>query len=140
MNNSIVTKAQGEKPVPEVCCRYVLTPGDYAYSSMWGGDVSGTSCPSAGRRRGWFAGLSSCGLRRSRRWSIGVYDGVGVNGLMSSSIPICMCLNLQLFAVYIGSFVNILGRMIGCGRSRVRTVWLLSGWLCENQPEITGLY
>ena len=133
-------KAQWEKPAPGIHCRSISLPGGYAYSSMWGGEVSGFSCLSVDWRWGWFAGLSSRGLRYARRWAIGVDGGVGVSGLMILSVPMSACLNLQIFRVYIGSFVNILGRMISRERPGVLTVWLLSAWLCENQPVITGLY
>jgi hypothetical protein len=143
MNKAIVTKVQLENPAPGVHSRDVLSPGDYTYSSMWGVELSGSSIPSLGRRQGGGAGFSSCGLRCRRRWPIGVDDVVGVSGLMSSNVPICMHLNLWLFAVfavYIGSFVNIFGTIVGRGRPRDCPVRLLSGWLCENQSDITGLY
>ena len=140
MNKALVTKTQWEKPAPGGDCYYVLSSGDYAYSSIWDGEVSGGGWPSVGRRRGWFAVLSSRGLRGTRRCPRGDDGGVGVSGLMSSSVPINMRLNLQLFIVYIGSLVNTLGRMLGRVKPRVWSIWLLSGCLCENQPEITGQY
>lgn len=140
MNKIIVTKTPWEKPAPGSDCYYVRSSGDYAYSSIWGGAAAGAFWPSVGRRRGCFAVLSSCGLRGVRRCSRGVAGGVGVSGLMSSTVPINMRLNLQLFIVYSGSLVNTLGRMIGRVQPRVWSIWLLSGCLCENQPGITGQY
>ena len=140
MRNNIVTKAQWEQPAPGIPCRSILLPGGYAYSSIWGGAVSGSSCLSVGWRWDWFAGLSSRGLRYGRRWATGVDGGAGVSGLMILSVSMSACLNLQIFRVYIGSFVNILGRMIGRERPGALTVWLLSVWLCRDQPVITGLY
>jgi hypothetical protein len=140
MNKTSVTKTQGEKPTPGSDGHYVLSAGDYTYSSIWGGDASGAFGLPAGRRRGWFAVPLSRGLRAVRRCSRGVAGGVGVSGLMSSNVPINMRLSLQLFIVYIGSQENTLGRMLGRVKPRVWSIWLLSGCLCENQPEITGQY
>lgn len=140
MNKTIVTEAQREKPVPCSGFHYILSYGDYAYSSIWGGKVSGGFWPSVGRRRGWFAVLSSRGLRGIRRCSRGDDGRVGVSGLMFSNVPMNMRLHLKLFIVYIGSLIKTLGRMLGNVKPRVWSVWLLSGCLCENQPEITGQY
>lgn len=140
MSTAIVNKTRWEKPVPGVRCHSILLSGGYAYSSMCGGEVSGSSSPSVGRRRGWFAGFSSRGLRYGRRWSIDVDGAVGVSGLMTSSVPMSIYLNLQLFTVYIDSFVNILGKILARGRPGVWAAWLMPGWLRKHQPGITGLY
>lgn len=120
--------------------RHISSHEDYAYSSTWGGELSVSFAPSPGWRRGLPAGFSSCGFRYRRRWSIGVEEGVGMSGLMSSIVPMSSCLNLKSFADYIGSHVNYLGKSPGCKQAGVWTIWLLSGWLCENQPVISGLY
>jgi hypothetical protein len=139
MSKTIVNDAPWARPSPVSRCRSVISPGDYAYSSIWPGEISGSSCPSAGWRREWFAGVFFRGLRCARRCSRAVDDGVGVTGLMLSIVSISICLNLQLLIVCIGSLADILGRIIDCERSRA-WIWLSTGWLCENQPAITGLH
>jgi hypothetical protein len=117
----------------------VVLPGDYAYTSIWSGEISGASCSSAGWRRGWSAGVFSRGLRCGRRCLRAVDDGAGVTGLMLSIVSISICLKLQLLIVCIGSLADILARMISRGSLRA-WIWLSTGWLCENQPAITGLH
>lgn len=138
MSKTAATESPWARIPPGIHDRSTISPGGYAYSSIWGGEVSGSSCSPSGLRRGWRAGLSSRCLRFGCCLLITVDDVVGAGGLMLSIVSICICLNLQLFVVYIGSPVNTLGRLLACGRSRVCT-WLSPVWLCENHPDNTGL-
>ena len=116
MSKTIVNDLPWARTSPGNCWRSVILPGDYAYSSIWPGEISGASWPSAGWRRGWSAGVFFRGLRGGRRCSRAVDDGVGVTGLMLSIVFISICLNLQLLIVCVGSLADILARIISRGR------------------------
>lgn len=139
MSKTIVYALPRARPGPGSRCCSVILPGDYAYSSIWPGGISVSSCPSAGWRRGWSAGFFSRGLRGGRRCSRAVDDGAGVSGLMLSIVSISICLNLQLLIVCVGSLADILERIFDRRRPQA-WIWLSTGWLCENQPVITGLH
>lgn len=124
------------KPMRPVQCREatIMGPGagDYAYSSTCAGGVSGSSCPSSGRWRGWCEALSSRCLRRSRRCSRDTGAGVGVRGLMLSTVSIGACLSSLILTVYIGSYANSLYKTAEGGRVKIHNLAIVGVVMRES--------
>ena len=130
----------GQGQAPGSRCRSVILPGDYAYSSIW---PAGRYQGLPGRRRAGDGGGQQVSFPVVCEVVVvaheAVDDGVGVSGLMLSIVSISICLNLQLLIVCVGSLADILERIFDRRRPQA-WIWLSTGWLCENQPVITGLY